>query len=190
MVDEPQTYPLVNSIVRWLVIGVIVILGVVVACMPGLVYAPVPKVVLLFLVAILPAILLGAEAGDRLQLNLGWLVAVVGGSAAVCFLAFYLLMSFAKPEQQIAAFQIYDEQGNPVSLEWEGAYQVAFGSTALQATTLTKGNQLVVIFPEQVASVQLSVRKSSQGPWYRGALSYSGNRTYEKHLGRDLVRAQ
>lgn len=188
MIDVPPDTSMIKlqTIVRVGASIAILLMAMAVAFMPNLFYAPVPKIVLFFLVSMLPAILLGAEASDRFQLNLGWMVAVIGGGAAVSFVAFYLLVTFAKPEQQIAVFEIVDENNQEVSLEWDGAYKVSLAGSALSVTHLAKGNQLVVIFPEQVASVTLSVRKSSQGEWYSGSLSYTGTRSLSKALGKDL----
>lgn len=170
------------------VVAVILILGIgmVVALSPRIVYAPQPRVVLYFLLSILPAILLASEAVTRLQLSLPGFTFVTGGATAVCFAALWLLNYLSKPEEKIAVFRIYDEQANAVDIQWKDAVDVLISSQGLQVTKLISGNTLVLIFPEQVEEAEIHVKKTAAGPLYKGTVSYAGNRSTRLQLGFDL----
>ena len=108
------------------IVVMLIILGVAVfvALSPRIVYAPQPRVVLYFLLSILPAILFGTEAAVRLKLDLPGFSFISSGAAAVCFAMLWLLNHFSKPAEKIAVFYIYDEHDNPVDLQWKDAVEV------------------------------------------------------------------
>ena len=81
-------------IIRIIMALAILGLGVYVAMSPELVYAPTPRAVLFLLVAILPAILLAAEATAEFKMRLPGFVATGGGSFAVMIIVLFLLAYF------------------------------------------------------------------------------------------------
>lgn len=172
--------------VHIVVLFVILIIAVVVALSPRIVYAPQPRVVLYFLLSILPAILLGSEAVAQLKLSLPGFTFVSGGATAVCFAALWLLNRLSKPEEKLAVFYIYDEQGDALDFQWKGALDVLLSEQALQVTKLISGNALVLIFPEQVGEAVIQVRKTADGPIYSGKVSYAGSRSMGLRLGKEL----
>lgn len=166
----------------------LIILGVAVfvALSPRIIYAPQPRVVLYFLLSILPAILFGTEAVARLKLDLPGFSFLSGGAAAVCFAMLWLLNHFSKPDEKIAVFYIYDERDKPVDLQWKGAIEVLLSDQGLRVTELISGSALVLIFPEQVGQAEIRVRKSATGPTYRGTVSYAGSKCARLRMGQEL----
>lgn len=174
------------EIVRIAVMLVILTIAVIVALSPRIVYAPQPRVVLYFLLSILPAILLGSEAVAQLKLSLPGFTFVSGGATAICFAALWLLNHLSKPEEKLAIFYIYDEQGKDLNIEWKDAVRVLLSATGLQVTKFISGNALVLIFPEQVGEAEIQVRKTAGGPFYGGTVSYAGSRSMKLRVGKEL----
>ena len=176
-----------NSYGRWIIVFLILALGLYVALSPSVVYAPVPKVVLFCLISFLPAILFGAEAASKFNLKLPGFAFTTAGAAAVALGTLLLLNHLAKPEQQIAVYRIVDQQRQPVlGLDREGAVEIQLSNQALVVTKLIDGNNLVLIFPEQIGEADVLVKPVLTGPTYFGKVSYAGNRQSELMLGRDL----
>ena len=196
LTDQPNTHnssdsqDRVNRLTTYLRLGIaalIVICGLYVALSPGVVYAPVPKIVLFCLISFLPAILFGAEAAARFDLKLPGFAFTTAGAAAIALGTLLLLSYLAKPEEQIAVYRIVDDRRQPVlGLDRDGAVEVQLSKQALMVTKLIDGNNVVLIFPEQVGECELVVKPLLLGPAYIGKVSYSGNRQVELMLGRDL----
>jgi hypothetical protein len=165
-------------------------LGLFVALSPGVVYASTPKIVLFFLISFLPGLLLGAEASSRFNFRLFGFAFTTAGACAVCFGSLWLLTHLSKPEEKIAVYQIYDENNDPVALDWQGAFEVLVTSQGLTVTKFIDGNNTVLIFPEQVGSVEVRVKKAPIGPAYSGTVGYAGNRTSKLFLGKQLTLNQ
>ncbi len=188
--SSPKTV-LILAIVRTLSALAILALGIFVALSPGISYAPVPRITLLALVALLPAILLGTEAGAKLKLRLPGIALVAFGSIAVFFTALWILTQYSKPEQQIAVFYIVDQQHQPINnLDRDGALEVLRTSQGLSVNPLIDGNAMVLIFPEQITQLTIVVRPVSFGPSYSGTVTYAGNRQTYLVLDKDLLRNQ
>lgn len=160
--------------------------AVYVALSPTVVYTPQARVVLYVLVAMLPAIVIGAEASSRFKMELPKFLFTTGGAAAFMLGLLVLMDHLARPEVQISVYRVDDEQGRPVNLERAGAFEVMPGRSGLQVTAFVRGNQLALIFPEQLAETTLSVRPVSQERPYQGAVGYAGSRQVDLRLGRDL----
>ena len=176
-----------NSYGRWIIVFLILGLGFYVALSPSIVYAPVPKVVLFCLISFLPAILFGAEAASKFNLQLPGFAFTTAGAAALALGTLVLLSHLAKPEQQIAVYHIVDQQRQPVlGLDRDGAVEIQLSNQALVVTKLIDGNNLVLIFPEQVGEAEVLVKPVLSGPAYFGKVTYAGNRQSELMLGRDL----
>jgi hypothetical protein len=172
--------------IKIVAIPLILGLGFYVAVSPSLVYAPTPRIVLFFLLAFLPSLLLGATAADKFGFaGLGFTVVTTGACAAF-FTALFLLAHFSQPEEKIAVFQIYDERNNPVKLDWSGALEVPVTSRGLTVTRFVDGNNLILVFPEQVGSVELRIKKALSGSTYSGTVGYAGSRTSKLVLGTQL----
>lgn len=166
-------------------------LGVFVALSPGVIYAPTPKIVLFFLISFLPSLLLGAEASSRFNLRLfPGFTFTTAGACAVCLGALLLLTYLSKPEEKIAVYQVYDENNDPVALDFKEALDVLVTAQGLSVTKFVDGNNVVLIFPEQVGSVELRVKKAPIGPSYTGTVGYAGTRTSKLILGRELRLSQ
>ena len=177
-----------STYVHWGIITLILGAALYVALSPNLVYAPVPKVVLFCLIGFLPAILFGTEATSRFNLQLGWFAFTTTGAVAVIFGMLFGLTYLAKPQQQIAVYRIVDEHGQPVlGLDRNGVLDVHLSNNALTVTKFIDGNNLILIFPEQVGECDILVKPLSVGPTYFGKVSYAGNRRAELILGKDLT---
>jgi hypothetical protein len=85
-------------------------LGMSVPLSPRVVYAAVPRV-MLFYYNLSLAVLFGAEAASRFQLKLGGVFIAAAGAAAVSLGTLMLLTYLSKPQQQIAVFHVFDENG-------------------------------------------------------------------------------
>lgn len=159
-----------------ILVAVLVALGVFVALMPSLTFAPVPKMMLLFLVSLLPAILFGSKITAQFNLEIKGMVISTGGMFASILILMLFFYSLTKPEQQIAVFQIYENsQTNKFILDLPDSVSFDANATNLFPTKYQTGNTLILIFPEQLGSI--SVRfKSGQNIVYRKTLSYAGNR--------------
>jgi hypothetical protein len=142
---------------------------------------------LFFLVSLLAAILFGAEAMSRLQLQLPGFSFVTAGAAALCLGTLWILNRLAKPEEKIAVFHVYDEHGQPVNLQAQGAFNTLLAGSGLQVTPLLAGvNTLLVVFPEQVDEVELHVKKTDRDKAYAGKIKFAGTRQARLVLGKDL----
>jgi hypothetical protein len=180
-------YTLLNTVFRIIVAVVVLVVGIYVALSPSVVYAPTPRVVLYCLISFLPAILFGAEAVAKFRLQLPGFAFTVIGAAAISLGTLFLLTYLSKPQQQITVFRIVDENRQPViGLDREGAIDVLLSGEGLQVTKLVDGNNVVLIFPEQVGECEVRVRPLTFGPMYSGKIAYAGNRQTELILGRDL----
>lgn len=167
------------------------LLAIFVALSPRTEYALVPKVVLFLLVALLPALLFAAEATAQFNLNLGWFVASASGAAALALITLVLLTHLAKPEQQIAVFEIVDERDQPIAgLDRNDAVSIPLPSNATPAEHFIRDNSVLVVFPEQTPTVDLLIRPIAHGTVYRGSISYAGYRRTRLVLGRDLVASR
>ena len=174
------------NLVRMIASLAILGLAIYVALAPNVVYAPTPRVVLFTLVALLPAILLGAEAATRFEFKLPGLIFTTAGVFAAFLGLLFLLNYLSKPTEQIAVYQVVNEQNEPVHLDWDGAINVAPTERGLSVTKFIEGNTVVLIFPEQVGQVEMSVKKSESSPIYSGLVNYAGTRTLKLKLGEQL----
>jgi hypothetical protein len=167
-----------THIVRLVATVLILLAALLVALSPGVVYAPVPKVILFTLVAILPGVLFGAEvlARTNFTLNLGVASLSAVGVGALFFGLFYMMTQFAKPEQQLAVFYVVDKQGQPVNLDLGGAVRPRLSATGLPVKLFVDGNALVINFPEQVPEVTLDIQEIANGPVVSKTVGYAGNR--------------
>ncbi len=184
---EHWSIPFVMLGMRVVAIVVILVIMAIVALSPAVIYSPVPRNILYALVSIFVAILLGAETSARFKFQwLGFSIVLVG-TGALCAALLVLLTYLSKPEQQIAAFNIVDENGKKVDLNWDGALQVPTMGNGISANPFSKGNTLLLIFPEQVGEQEIRVKKTSDGQEYVGTIKYAGTRTVTLKLGVDLL---
>jgi hypothetical protein len=174
------------DILKMVVIVLILGVGIFVALSPTLVYAPTPKIVLFFLISFLPGLLFGAEAASKFNLQLPGFAFTTAGACAVCLGALLLLTHLSKPEEKIAVFQIYDENNEPVALDWSGALEIPVTPQGLTVTRFIDGNNVILVFPEQVGETELRVKKDFTNPAYSGSVGYAGSRTSKLILGQDL----
>lgn len=169
--------------------SVVLALAVYVAMFPRVVYAPVPRTVLFFLLSVLAAVTFGSEVASKFELELPGFCFVTGGAAAVSFGMLGFLTHLTKPAEKIAVFHVDDEANNPVDLEVPGAIEIRLGPSAVQVTKFADKNTLVLIFPEQVEEAELRVKKTNLDPPYIGRVGYAGSRRTTLTLGVDLKQA-
>jgi len=176
------------TILRVVTVPLILILAFYVALSPNLVYAPVPRIILYFLVSLLPAILLSAESAARFELSIKNFYFFTTGAAAIMFALLFILTWLSKPEQQIAVYHVFDQQGQRVELDkFEDAVDIPVTREGYSVTKFVDRNTIVVIFPEQVGEVELTIcRFISCEQRYSGKIGYAGNREANLILGRDL----
>jgi hypothetical protein len=173
--------------VRIVVTILILVVAIVIVFMPNFSPAPAPRVILFLLVAMLPAILIGAEATTKFEFKLPGFLFTTGGTMAAVVGILMLLSHLAKPEEQIAVFSLVDEQDQDLKLGWKGAVEVETTSKGITVTHFVEGNTLILIFPEQAPTVTLKVRKNFDGAIYRGNVSYTGSRSTNLKLGKELI---
>lgn len=175
-----------TNVIRIVSAIAILAVAIFVALAPNVVYAPVPRVVLFLLVAILPAILFGAEFAAKFEFKLPGLLISASLVTGAIFGLLYLLNHFAKPEEKIAVYQIVDENNAPVTLDFEDAVIVPVTPNGLTVTKFVDGNTVILIFPEQVGQAEILVKKSPSDVTYTGQVNYAGTRRSKLMLGTDL----
>ena len=167
-------------------IGIFVLMGYIVLS-PNVVYAPVPRLMLYFLSSSAIAVFLGAEAATRFQLKAPGMLFIAGGTVATMFLLLWFGTNYVKPEQQVAVYQIVDESGFDVRIDWgDEAVKLSPTPNGLTATLVVSGNTMVLIFPEQVTEQDIRVLKTSDGHPYSGKVTYTGSRRSILTLGSEL----
>lgn len=151
-------------------------------------FSPSAQVSLHFLTAIAGAILFASTTSASLSWSDGSKAKVaVAGSFAVVLIGFYALHHFSRPEVQIAAYAVVDQNGQSITLEAPGQIEMDWGTNAVQTTYCATGNRLIVVFPEQLSQVGLGVQSPpGSHHWYRGSVSYVGSRGYTLKLGEHL----
>jgi hypothetical protein len=184
----PPPQPPNNPWMRTVLILVVLGLGLYVALVPNLVYAPTPRIVLFFILSVIPAILFGSEVSSRFNVTLPGFVFAVAGAGAVFFGSLFLLDFLSKPEEKIAVFTFRDENGNDLRIDAPDMLQISLSNTALPVSKFTEGSTLVVIFPEQVGEVNISIVKITGDKPYRGKIGYAGTRKMDLQLGKDLIQ--
>ncbi len=169
------------------IVAIVLVLGLAlyVAFTPDVVYAPVPKMVLFFLISIIPATLIGADVASKFSLKLPGIAFTTVGACAIFFAALTMLTKYAKPEEQIAVYEIIDENDEKVPLEW-GAVDIPITHKGMTVTKFVSGNAVALIFPEQVGKVPIRVKKAPAGKTYSGSVTYAGSRTSTLKLGKEL----
>jgi hypothetical protein len=172
------------------IVSVAVILGLMayVAISPAATYAPVPRLMLFMLASSAIAIFLGAEASTRLRLKLPGFALVTAGTAALGFAFLFYLTHALKPDLQVAIYQIQDETGRDLRVDVAGAVQLYEIPTGRPGFFIAQGHHLVITFPELVPEQTIRIRKTTDGEYYRGKVSYAGTRQMSLRLGTDLTK--
>ncbi len=170
-----------------IITGILILLvGVFVSLNPNVVYAPTPRVILLFLIAILPGLLFGFEAVSQFEFRLPGFVFTTAGAFAACLGALVVMDHLAKPEEKISVFRIVDSNGESVNLDADSAVDVPVTQNGLVVTKFVNRDAVILIFPEQVGSAELKIKPNGNGPTYTGDVTYAGSRRYKLTLGKDL----
>lgn len=186
--DVDVALVVVLHLVRIFVALALLGLGFYVALGPSVGYTPTQRIVLLLLVSLIPTLLLAAEVKSvYFEIKTPALVLGATGVGAFFFVTLHYIVQQTKPEEQIAVFYVVDEEGADVSLEPEYALMVSTTARGLAVRRFVDANTMILIFPEQVPSVEIAVRKLPHGPAYRGEVSYAGVRTSRLQLGTHLV---
>jgi hypothetical protein len=160
--------------------------GVAVAFIPNLVYAPIQKVAIFFLLGLCPAVLLADKATTRFQLKLPGMVFTAGGAAAILFGLMFWLDRLSKPEEQIALYEIFDASGNPYPLQVAEFEVHRDRHTALTPSYFTDRNTIILIFPQQLPEADISIKDPLTQRTVRGTVSYTGSRTNKLTIGKEL----
>jgi hypothetical protein len=171
---------------RNIAIGSILVLLLLVALTPGLVYAPVPRVILFLLSSIFLAVFIGAEASTQFKLKLPGFLFVTGGAGALALGTLFLLVYLTKPDKQVVVFEVLDSSGEKVNLGVFGALELERHPSGLQPTVFINGNAAVFIYPEQLVDQGIVVRTSTGGRAYRGTVSYARPPAVPLRISKDL----
>lgn len=173
---------------RVVAVSAILILMVWVVLSPGTAYAPVPRITLFTLSSAAIAIFLGAEATTRLKLEWKGFAFVTAGVAALGFMLLLFMTSTVKPELQVAIYQVVDENGGDLRVDLDGAVRLTEIPSGRPGFFLAQGSQLVITYPELVPEQKIQIRKTTDGPYYMGTVTYAGTRKTSLKLGTDLKK--
>lgn len=185
--DKLRVFEVAGILLRAFGVAGILILMVYVVLSPAVVYGPVPRLILFMLASAAVAIFLGAEATTRLNLKWKGFAFATVGTAALAFALLWFLNSALKPDLQVAIYQILDESGGDVRVDLAGSVELR-EPTGRPGFFVAQGSNLVVIFAELVPEQEIRVRKTTDGPYYKGTVSYAGNRRTSLRLGTDLKK--
>jgi hypothetical protein len=163
----------------------ILVLALWVAFNPGITFAPVPRIVLFTLVALLPAILFGVELAVRLNVQVAGATLIASGVAAFLFAFLFFLTYLAKPEMQVVVLYIVDQQNQRLQAEPVSVTTLTGGGYVVK--TITDQDEIVLIFPEQATTTKLCIRTISGGPEYCGDITYAGTDELTRKIGTDLI---
>jgi hypothetical protein len=168
----------------WLIAGAFVIAAFV-ALSPSVGYAPVPRVVLFFVLAFLFTLVSVGELDARFEMKLpGFLFSSTGVLAAMCGLLL-LLNHLAAPEVQATRF----------TLRYKGIHQLALQPKMIEVKGVqgfghvphfVDGEDLFVIYPQGVTSAEVRINPLGLG-WFHKELSYAGNRKVVYQIDSDFT---
>ena len=175
---------------RLRVVGVaaIFLLMAYVALVPTATYAPVPRLMLFALASAAIAIFLGAEASTRFSFKLPGFVFITTGTAALALFVLWFLNNALKPDLQVAIYQVEDENGRELRVDMPDSVQLHEVPTGRPGFFVAQRNYLVVTFPELVPEQTIRIRKTTDGEYYRGKVTYAGARRATLRLGSDLTK--
>ena len=170
----------VSTIIDYALLVGILAFGVVIVAHPGLVLAPAPRVTLYFILSVAPAYLLAKNVQAQLELKMGPMMAVLGGSFAAFVTLLFVLTHLTKPEVQIAVYNVFAKEDGvemEVNLEGKDVVQVLRSGSGANVDSYVDGNTLILIFPEQVSEAEVQIRWPVSGPVYTEKLTYAGTRS-------------
>jgi len=173
-----------NGLVKIVAILTILIVTVYIVLHPYISYLQTPRIVLFFLISMLPAILLGSEVTNHFELKLPAFILTTTGAAAVFFGALMLLVYFSKEDQKFAVYNVYNESRSSFSLEFQN---IAIEGGNVKTDYFTKQNHLLVIFPPGIDMLKMEMHNSANNRGYNCSISYSGNKERDSLIiGKDL----
>jgi len=173
-------------IVRIIAAVILVIVLIVVIFTPGVYYPPTQRVLLYLLSSLLVGLLIGADASTRFQLNLKLFSFVTAGSAALVVFLCWWLTFLSKPDVKMAVYRIVDEQGQIVDLNWDGAVELSTMPNGMKANAFIRGNEIVLIYPEQLEEQEMRVRRVPGDPGYSATVAFAGVRQFTLAIGKEL----
>jgi hypothetical protein len=165
----------------------ILLLMVYVVLSPTTTYAPAPRLMLFLLSSAAIAIFLGAEASTRFKLTFPGFVFTAAGTTALAGFLLWYLNNALKPDLQVAIYQVEDEKGHDLRVDVAGSVQLHEIPSGRPGFFVAQGNYLVVTFPELVPEQSIRIRKTTDGEYYRGTITYAGARRSSLKLGSDLI---
>jgi hypothetical protein len=184
---RPVTKPASVAKLRpWLIAGAFLV-AICVALNPSIGYAPVPRVVLFFLLAVLFTLLFVGELDARFEMKLpGFIFSSTGVLAAMCGLL-VLLNHLAAPEVQATRFTLRHTEIPTLHFTSEMIKVKAGQGVNASMPYFFSGEDLYVIFPPGVNTAEISVNPTGDG-WFRKELGYAGNRQVFYQIDKEFTR--
>lgn len=182
-----RTTPVDNKLTKlrpWLIGGAFLV-ALYLALNPSIGYAPVPRVVLFFVLALLFTLVSVGELDAKFEMRLpGFLFTSTGVLAAMCGLL-WLLNHLAAAEVQATRF----------TLRYKGVHKLTFTPSMISVTPLQgiggsmpyfiDGEDIYLIYPLGVNTAQVRVNPVGL-KWYHKELSYAGNRQVVQQIDTDF----
>lgn len=170
-----------NQLILLLLVGV----AAIVALSPTVVYAPVPRTVLFFVMGLVPGLVFGEKAQAEFKFGLPGFALTATGVTAVVFGAAVLLTNLAAPDERIAICHFFDEEGRELSLETTAISISTDGS--MKPNHYIDGHNLVMVFPEQLGEIDVTLTLPGTGKQFRGSLGYASVRENPRRdLGKEF----
>jgi hypothetical protein len=167
----------------WL-IGAAFLVALYIALNPSIGYAPVPRVVLFFVLALLFTLVSVGELDAKFEMKLpGFLFTSTGVLAAMCGLL-WLLNHLAASEVQATRF----------TLRYKGVHKLTFAPNMIDVKGLQgvgsmpyfiDGEDLYLIYPAGVNTAEVRVNPVGL-KWYHKELGYAGNRQVVQQIDTDF----
>lgn len=164
----------------------LVVVLIVVIFTPSVYYPPTQRTILYLVASLLIGLLVGAETTTQFKLDLKWFSFVSVGSAALVIFLCWWLTYLSKPDVKMAVYQIRDEKGNTVDLNWAGAVELPTMPNGTKANAFIRGSEIVLIYPEQLEQQTLRIRKTPDDPGYETTVSFAGVRQFTLSFGKEL----
>ena len=169
----------------WLVAAAFIV-AIYVAVNPAIGYAPVPRVILFFVMAILFTLIFVGELDARFEMKVpGFIFSCTGALAAACGLLL-LLNHLAASEVQATRFTLRHTKAPELKLDARMVKVKALQGVS-SVPYFVDGEDVYVIYPQGVTNAELRVNAFGDA-WVRKELSYAGNRQVIYYLDKDFTQ--
>lgn len=169
---EINKYPMIFIAISILILGLIVII------FPGITYTPTQRVILFLIISILPTILFADSAVKaKFVIKLPGITFLAMGTFAALLGTTFFLNYLAKPEQQIAGYNIYKLQDN-------GSYgKMELNKEMVELETIAKGEQsyyidnntIIIVFPEQLPKATIILKPYGNNEIFECEVRYTSS---------------